>query len=165
MLKERVENILNEQVKKEAEASQVYLAMASWAEQEGFDGISEFLYAHSEEEREHMLKLFHYINEREGKAIVPALEQPEKEFGSVKQMFEAILDHEKMVTEAINEIVTVSRDERDYATENFIQWYVAEQVEEESLFQGILDKLEMIGDDKGKLYIFDKDLKGSRGEE
>ncbi len=162
-LSDKMLKILNEQVEKEAYASQLYLAMATWAEAQGLGGIAEWFYAQSEEEREHMLKFIRYISERGSHAIVPALEQPPKSFEGVKELFDASLEHEQMVTGAINDIVALSLEEKDYTTHNWIQWFVSEQLEEESSVQGIIDKLELLGD-RG-LYIFDRDILSMRGEE
>jgi ferritin len=159
MLSERMQSVLNNQIKIEAESSQIYLAMASWAEIQGLEGVSEFMYAQSDEERMHMLKLFKYINERGGHAIVTDLSAPDVEFGSIKEMFETLFDHEIYVSKAINELVHISLEEKDYATHNFLQWYVAEQIEEEAQARTILDKIKLIGNDKGGLYLFDNDIK------
>ncbi len=156
-------SILNEQVAKEVYASHLYLAMASWAEEQGLAGISEWFYAQSEEEREHMLKFIRYINERGGHATVPAVEKPPREFPGVREAFDASLEHEKMVSAAINDIVELSLKEKDYATNNWIQWFVEEQREEEDSVQGIIDKLDLLG--KHGLYVFDRDIMRMRGEE
>lgn len=159
MLSKKIEEALNKQVTVEAESSQVYLAMASWAENLGFEGVSQFMYAHSDEERAHMLKLIKFINERGGHAKVSELSAPPTEFGSFKDMFQTLFDHEVMVSETINDLVDVSLQEKDYATHNFLQWYVSEQIEEESLARNILDKINLIGDDKSGFYLFDNDIK------
>lgn len=150
---------LNKQIRIEAESSQIYLAMASYAEDKGLEGISQFMYDASDEERLHMLKMFKYVNERGGFAKVSELSQPALEFGSIKQMFETLFKHEVYVSQCINELVHVSLEEKDYATHNFLQWYVAEQIEEEAQARTILDKINLIGDDKGGLYLFDNDIK------
>lgn len=159
MLSKVIEDALNKQVTVEAESSQVYLAMASWAEVQGFEGVATFMYAHSDEEREHMLKLIKFINERGGHAQVSTLSAPPTEFGSFKDMFQKLFEHEVKVSASINDLVDVSLQEKDYATHNFLQWYVAEQIEEEALARNILDKINLIGDDKGGLYLFDNDVK------
>ncbi|TYP99380.1 ferritin [Tenacibaculum adriaticum] len=159
MVSKKIESALNNQIKIEAQSSQVYLSMASWAEVQGFEGVAQFMYAHSDEERMHMLKLVKFVNERGGHATVPALEAPSAKFGSFKDMFQNLFDHEVMVSESINELVHITLEERDYATHNFLQWYVAEQIEEEALARNILDKINLIGDDKGGLYLFDNDVK------
>ena len=133
--------------------------MASWAENLGFEGVSQFMYAHSDEERQHMLKLIKFINERGGHAKVSQLSAPPTEFGSFKDMFQTLFDHEVMVSKTINDLVDVSLQEKDYATHNFLQWYVSEQIEEEALARNILDKINLIGDDKSGFYLFDNDIK------
>ena len=158
MLSKEIEKVLNGQITIEAESSQVYLAMASWAETQGFEGVAAFMYAHSDEERMHMLKLVKFINERGGHAKIATLKAPPVSFGSFKEMFQTLFDHEVMVSASINELVHVALQERDYATHNFLQWYVAEQIEEEALARTILDKINLIGDDKGGLYLFDRDI-------
>ena len=159
MLSKKMQNALNDQIKIEAQSSQVYLAMASWAEiQPGINNITSFFYQHSDEERMHMLKLIHFVNERGGFAVVPNLEQPILTFPSIKHAFKDLLNHEVFVSQSINNLVDIALSEKDYATHNFLQWYVSEQIEEESLARDCNDKLEMIGDDKSGLYMFDKDI-------
>ncbi|SOU87125.1 ferritin [Tenacibaculum dicentrarchi] len=159
MLSKVIESALNKQIKIEAESSQVYLSMACWAENQGFEGVAQFMYAHSDEERMHMLKLVKFVNERGGHAKVSELVAPPSEFGSFKEMFQTLFDHEVMVSASINDLVHITLQERDYATHNFLQWYVSEQIEEEALARNILDKINLIGDDKGGLYLFDNDVK------
>ena len=159
MLIKEVEKALNEQITVEAESSQVYLSMASWAEVQGLEGVAQFMYAQSDEEREHMLKLVKYINERGGHAKVSELPAPPIDFGSIKEMFETLLKHEIHVSKSINDLVHICLQVKDYATHNFLQWYVAEQIEEEAVARTILDKINLIGDDKGGLYLFDNDIK------
>ncbi len=159
MLSKKVQAALNEQIKIEAESSHTYLAMASWAEiQPGIDNVTSFFYKHSEEERMHMLKLIHFVNERGGFATVPALPQPSLTFPSIKHAFAALLQHEVYVSESINKVLDIAMQEKDYATVNFLQWYVAEQIEEEALARTLNDKLELIGDDKSGMYMFDRDI-------
>ena len=157
----RVEKALNGQIEKEAVSSQFYLAMASWAETQGLNGTSKFLYTHSDEERFHMLKLVKFVNERGGQAIIPGLSLPEKNFNGIEHVFQLLLDHELAVTASINELVDICLQEKDYTTHNFIQWYVSEQLEEEALARTIIDKIKLIGNDKGGLYLFDRDLENA----
>ena len=159
MLSKEIEKALNGQITIEAESSQVYLSMASWAETQGFEGVAAFMYTHSDEERMHMLKLVKFVNERGGHAKISILKAPPVSFGSCKEMFQNLFDHEVMVSASINDLVHISLEQRDYATHNFLQWYVAEQIEEEALARTILDKINLIGDDKGGLYLFDNDVK------
>ena len=158
MLKSVIEKALNKQIELEASSSQYYLSMASWTENQGLSGTSSFLYQHSDEERMHMLKLVKFINERGGKAVIPALIKPPTTFKSLTHVFESLLEHEVNVTESINNIVDICLTEKDFTTHNFMQWYVAEQLEEEALARTTIDKLNMIGDDRAGLYLFDRDL-------
>ncbi|MEL7271092.1 MAG: ferritin [Bacteroidota bacterium] len=158
MLSKKLEKALNNQIKIEAESSQVYLSMASWAEVKGLEGIAGFMYGHSDEERMHMLKLIKYVNERGGHAQISQLKAPKTDFGSFQKMFEELYQHELFVSNSINDLVHVTLEEKDYATHNFLQWYVAEQIEEEALARTILDKINLIGNDKGGLYLFDRDV-------
>ncbi len=158
MVSKKVEDALNKQILFEASSSQYYLAMASWAETEGLSGVSGFLYAQSDEERMHMLKLIKYVNERGGRALIPELKAQPQKFKSVPYVFEEVLKHEVFVSEEINKLVEICLKEKDYTTHNFLQWYVAEQIEEEALARKVLDKLKLIGNDKGGMYLFDRDL-------
>lgn len=158
MLSSKIEKALNQQIELEGASSQYYLAMASWAETQGMNGVADFLFRHSGEERQHMLKLVRFINERGGHGEVPALKAPPKTFKSVHYVFEQVLEHEILVSNEINKLVDICLKERDYTTHNFLQWYVSEQIEEEALARKVLDKLKLIGGDKGGLYLFDRDL-------
>jgi len=149
MLSTKMLQILNEQVAKEVYASHLYLAMASWAENKGLAGIADWFYAQSEEEREHMMKFIRYVNER-------------GDFPGVKEAFDAAMDHERMVSGAINDIAALAFDEKDFATHNWIQWFIEEQREEEDSVQTIIDKLELLG--KHGLYVFDRDIMNMRGD-
>jgi ferritin len=158
MLSKNIEEALNKQIRIEAESSQTYLSMACWAEVHGLEGIAQFMYTQSDEERAHMLKLVKYINERGGHAQITDLKAPKTSYSTFKEMFETLYNHEIFVSESINELVHITFSEKDYATHNFLQWYVAEQIEEEATAKSILDKINLIGDDKGGLYLFDRDI-------
>lgn len=159
MLPKKVEEILNVQVDKEGYSSHLYLAMASWAENEGLAGVSDWLYLQADEERMHMLKFVRYINERDGRAKIAAVAEPGADFGSVREMFEKVLEHERYISASINGIVQVCIQENDHTTHNWVQWFVTEQIEEEAAVKSILDKLKLAGD---HLYMFDRDIMGMR---
>ncbi len=163
MLSKTIQSAIDAQIKIEADSSQIYLAMASWAEVQGFEGISAFMYKQADEERMHMLKLVRYANQRGGDAKIPSVIEPVLDCSSFKALFTQLYEHEVKVSASINELVHVSLSERDYATHNFLQWYVAEQIEEEATARTILDKINLIGDDKGGLYLFDNDMKNFSG--
>ena len=108
-----------------------------------------------------MLKLVKFVNERGGMAKIPGLQTPPENFKSISNVFQLLLDHELSVTDSINNLVDVCLQEKDYTTHNFIQWYVSEQLEEEALARTMVDKVNMIGEDKAGLYLFDRDLENS----
>ena len=166
MLSKTIQAALNNQVLMEAQSSQAYLAMASWAEiQPGLEGVTEFFFRQSDEERVHMLKLIRFINERGGFATVPAVEQPVITFKSLNFLFKEFLAHELKVSGSINDLVHLALSEKDFATHNFLQWYVTEQMEEERTARTLNDKLEMIGDDRSGLYLFDRDILNYGGQD
>lgn len=159
MIPKKLEDAINKQIEAEGYSSRIYLSMACWAEQHGLEGTADFMYAHSEEERMHMLKFIKFLNERDGKTIVGDLQAPPSDFVSLKDMFEQLYEHEQYITNCINELVHLSLEEKDYSTHNFLQWFVSEQLEEEALAKTILDKLKLIGDEPGGgLYLFDRDI-------
>ncbi len=162
MINLKVQSVINDQIKKEEYSSRLYIAMAIWCEQKGYPGAAKFLFSHAEEERMHMLKLVHYLNDRGGKAQLAVIEQPNSEFTSLQDVFEKVMEHEKFITEAINSLYEVTVHEKDYTTMNFLQWYITEQLEEESLFNTILDKIKLVGNDKAGMFHIDKELEGMK---
>lgn len=160
MINLKVQTAVNDQIKKEEYSSRLYLAMAIWCQQEGYPGAAKFLFAHAEEERVHMLKLVHYLNDRGGKAQLVIIDKPEDEFKSLQDVFEKVMVHEKFITESINSLYEVTVVEKDYTTMNFLQWYITEQLEEENLFNTILDKIKLVGADKAGMFHIDKELDG-----
>lgn len=156
MLTKKVEEICNRQIEREGYSSGLYLSMASWAENKGLPGIAAWLYAQAEEERTHMLKFVKYVNERGGAAVIPAFKQPPLKYKGVNELFKEVLKHEQFITASINEVLAAAAAEKDYATVNWIQWFVNEQVEEETNAQLILDKLALAGD--AGLYFLDRDI-------
>jgi len=159
MLSDTMQKALNDQIRMESESSQIYLAMASWAEIKGFEGIAAFMFKQSDEERLHMLKLLKYVNQRGGEAFISSLDEPRLDYTSFRTLFRQLYEHEVKVSASINELVDIALTGKDYATHNFLQWYVSEQIEEEATAKVILDKIDLIGDDKGGLYMFDNDMK------
>lgn len=153
-----IEQLLNNQIKYEAQASMQYLAMASWSDAKGYNGVADFFYSQSEEERLHMTKLVKFVNERGGKVIIPELSEPKSAFEGLNELFEKFLNSEIFVTEQINHIIYECLEHKDYNVHNFMQWYVTEQLEEEAMARTLLDKLNIIGNDKSGHYLFDRDI-------
>lgn len=158
MLAEKIQDALNQQIALEGYASFLYLSMASWCDKEGLMGCASFMHRQSDEERAHMLRIYSYISDVDGHAITPAIPQPPVQFESVRALFEQVYTHEQKVTKSINDLIALSNKEQDYATLNFLQWYVQEQREEEALMRNILDRIRLIGDGPQSLYYIDKEI-------
>ncbi|WDE12021.1 non-heme ferritin [Thalassomonas haliotis] len=158
MLKPDMVQLLNTQINLEFYSSNLYLQMSAWCEEKGFEGAAEFMRKHAVEEMTHMNRLFTYVSETGSMPVLGAIEAPPHEFSSLGQVFEATYEHECLVTRKINELAHAAFTCQDYSTFNFLQWYVAEQHEEEKLFKGIIDKIELVGNDGKALFFIDKDL-------
>jgi ferritin len=160
-LSKTLQSGLNTQMTIEATASQIYLSYASWAASEGYDGIANFLFRHAHEERNHMMKLLEYIIERGAKVKVEAIPAPPPDPTSVQNCFEKVFEQEVENTKAIYKLVKNSFDEEDWATWHFMQWFVKEQTEEETLALNLLDKIKIAGGEKASgeaLYALDRDM-------
>ncbi|MGF1680844.1 non-heme ferritin [Photobacterium makurazakiensis] len=158
MLAQAMVEKLNEQINLEFFSSNLYLQMSAWCEDKGFEGAAEFLRAHAVEEMEHMQRLFTYVSETGAMPILGSIEAPKHEFASLGDVFRETYEHEQLITKQINTLAHVAFTTQDYSTFNFLQWYVAEQHEEEKLFKGVLDKIELVGEDGKALFFIDKDL-------
>ncbi len=158
MIPEKIEEKLNEQIAMEFNASNFYLAIASWCDTQGYEGTAHFFVQQSNEEREHGMRIFHFVNSLDGHAIAPDISKPPVAFDSYRNVFEQSLAQEKRNTKAIHEIVNLTLNTKDYSTYNFMHWYLDEQVEEENLFRSILDKIDIIGDEGSGLYMLDNQL-------
>jgi ferritin len=157
-LSEETEKLLNQQVEKEAVSSAIYLSMASWCEINGFENSAAFLYDHTEEENMHMMKIFRYINETGGHALVPEITGIKHEFGSLREVFDEVLEHEIYITNSIHEIVNHCYNTKDFTTFNFLQWFVTEQREEETLARRLVELFDIIGEDGIGLWTIDQEI-------
>ena len=149
MLSKKVQETLNKQIQLEADSSNLYLAMASWAENQGLSGTAEFLYRHSDEERKHMLKLVRYVNERGGQAKIPAIKQPTSNFNSLTALFQGLFKHEVFVSEEINNVIDICLKEKDF-TEIFIK---------------LSRDVHFLNDDRAKIKLEINNLTGSKIKE
>ncbi len=152
---------LNDQMTKEAHASQIYLSYAAWADTQGFAGVANFLFRHAQEERNHMMKLLEYILKRGAEVKVTAIPAPPPNPTSINNCFEKVFEHEVDNTKAVYNLVKMSFDEQDWATWNFMQWFVKEQTEEETLALDLLSKIKIAGGEQvtsNALYSLDRDL-------
>jgi len=158
MLSPTLVDRLNAQVTLEFFSSNLYLQMAAWADSKGFPGASAFLAQHASEEYQHGRKLFTYIMEAGGLARIGATEAPKAEFAGLQEVFDLTLAHELGVTKKINSLVKAAMDESDFSTFQFLQWYTAEQHEEEKTFRTIVDRIRIIGADGKGIYWIDKEI-------
>ncbi|CAN5462989.1 ferritin [soil metagenome] len=152
---------LNAQLTKEAHASQIYLSYGAWADRQGYGGVSNFLFRHAHEERNHMMKILEYILKRGAEVKVDAIPAPPANPASINNCFEKVFEHEVDNTKAVYALVKMSFTEEDWATWNFMQWFVKEQTEEETLALNLLDKIKIAGGENAKsdaLYTLDREL-------
>lgn len=150
--------MLNDQINLEFFSSNLYLQMSSWFYAQGLEGCGNFMREHAEEERGHMTRLFNYVNETGAYAVIGQIDAPKSEWSSLKEVFEETLEHEELITSKINALAKAAFEAADFSTFNFLQWYVAEQHEEEQLFRGILDKIKIIGENDKALFHIDQEL-------
>lgn len=158
MLTSRMEEALNRQIVEEMYSAYLYLSMSAYFASLNLMGFSHWLYVQYHEELEHAKKFFKFIIERGGRVKLAAIKEPDFEWKSPKDAFEAVVKHEKYITSRIYELVDIAEQEKDRATFAMLQWFVNEQVEEEAHSEEILAKLEMIGDHKQGLLMLDREL-------
>lgn len=158
MLAQTMINKLNAQINMEFFSSNLYLQMSAWCEDKGFDGAAKFMRTHAAEEMMHMQRLFTYVSETGAMPLIGAIEAPKANFESLLSLFEYTLEHEQLITQKINELAHTAFTTQDYSTFNFLQWYVAEQHEEEKTFKAIVDKIRLVGEDGKALFFIDKEL-------
>ena len=158
MLSDRLLQRLNDQMNWEFFTSHTYLSMASYCAAEGFNGFANFFEVQAAEERAHGMKIYKYINLRSRRAVVAGMKDPLKDFSSVREVFEKGYELEKEVTKRIYELSDLAADEREHATTRFLQWLVEEQLEEESLFAGIVHKLNLIDKNSTAYIMLDAEL-------
>lgn len=160
-LSPKIKKALNDQVALEAFTSNSYLAMASWCEVTGYQGAADYFYAQSDEERTHMLKIVHYLNDMGATATIPATKAPTTSYKSLEELIKTSLKSEQAVTTTIHQMVEITQKEKDYSTYAFLEWFVNEQVQEETKFETILQKFDLLGRDKLAIYEIDKILAAS----
>jgi ferritin len=157
-------NAINDQISYEASSANAYNAIGSWCERTGYDGSASFFFAQAAEETEHMLKFLHYLNSVGAEAIIPAIEKPPGNFESLESTFQFGLKSEQTVTKAIYDLADMTEKEKDRSTYLFLQWFISEQIEEETLFQTILQKFDLLGRDKLAVYQIDQSLASIRAQ-
>ncbi len=158
MISEKMQTALNEQVNKEFYSAYMYLAMSAHCNTLGLPGFAHWMRMQYEEENMHVTRMYDYILDQGGQVHLKTIEEPPVEYGTPLNVFETTLEHEQFVTSLIHKLMDLAVEEHDYATQTFLQWYVSEQVEEESNVNEILLPLRMVGDDKGGLMLIDQQL-------
>jgi ferritin len=158
MVSKKMLDALNNQLNEELYSSYLYLSMAAYFEEKNLKGFAQWFRIQSQEEYGHGMKFYTFIDQVGGKVVLKAIKAPKTTWKSIMEIFKDTLAHEKHITSLINKLVGQAMQEKDYATNNFLQWFVNEQVEEEATVEEIIHKLEMIGDNKGGLYMLDKEL-------
>ncbi len=165
MLSKSLVDSINEQIKSELYSSNLYLSMSAYSDSLNLTGFAKFFHEQSEEEREHALKLFDYLLDRNAQVEIRAIDEVPSRFSSVEAMCKAFYDHEKVVTSNINDLYHLAQNENDYPTQVILQWFITEQIEEEKTALTLLERVRMAGDDAAALLIIDGELAESEGEE
>lgn len=158
MISDKMQEALNKQVNAEFYSAYMYLAMSAYCNNMGLPGFAHWMRMQYEEESLHVTKMYDYILDQGGTIHLETIEEPPKEYGTPLEVFETTLEHEQFVTGLIHKLMDLAVEERDYATQTFLQWYVTEQVEEESNVNDIVAPLRMVGEDKGGLMMIDQQL-------
>lgn len=158
MIKKKLEEAINKQINEELYSAYLYLSMATHFDDVNLPGIAGWMKAQAREEIEHAMRFYHYLTERGGRAVLQAIKAPQSEWASPLTAFQDALKHEEYITSCIHNLVDLAASEKDHATVNMLQWFVAEQVEEEATAAEIVEKLKMIGDQGHALYMMDKEL-------
>ena len=158
MISQSLTDALNEQVKQELYSSYLYLSMSAYCANQNLDGFAHWMRLQADEEREHAMKFFDFIQDRDGRAVLQAIPQPPREFGSPVNLFEQVLAHEQEVTSLIEQLYRKAGAEQDHAAQIFLEWFITEQVEEEKTASQLLETLKLAGDNKVALLMLDREL-------
>ena len=158
MLSKKMEKAINQQINAELYSSYLYLSMATYFESISLSGFSNWMRQQAQEELFHGMKMFDFVCERGGRVTLEAIDKPPAKWASPLDVMKNVLSHEQKVTGLINDLVNLALDERDHATNIFLQWFVSEQVEEEDTAGSLVDKLKLIGKDANGLFMLDTEL-------
>ncbi|MCK3685155.1 ferritin [Maribellus sp. YY47] len=162
MLKEKMLNALNEQINAEQYSALMYLSMSAWFQNKGLPGFANWMYVQYQEELTHANKFFNYVNERSGKVVLKAIDQMPTEWEGIIDVYEATLKHEQHVTALIDNLMDIALEQKDHATQSFLQWFVDEQVEEEANVSEILDTLKLIDGQGNGIFMLDREMRSRK---
>jgi len=158
MLEKKMQKALNEQINAEIYSAYMYLSMSAWFESHALSGFANWMRVQYEEEMFHAMKFYNFVHDRGGKVTLKAIEAPPTEWKSVLDVFDATLTHERHVSALIHKLVDLSIELKDHATNQMLQWFVEEQVEEEASAETILDELKLIGEARSGLFMMNREL-------
>ena len=161
MINQKMQDAINEQINAELYSAYLYLSMSAWFANQGLPGSASWMKVQALEEFSHADKFFNYLLERGGKVTFPEIKAPQTEWDSPAAVFDGVLAHEQLVTSLINKLMDVATEEKDYAAKIFLQWFIAEQVEEEASAQEVIDKVKLTQNNPGAMFMIDSKL-GSR---
>lgn len=159
-MKKSMVEAINKQINEELNSAYIYLAMSAHLEDKNLPGMAQWMKVQFNEEMEHAMKLYEHLVERGEKPVLMAIDAPKSDFGSVKEIFKAALNHEKHITACIDELYNLAVKEDDKPAQIMLQWFIKEQVEEEDNVGGVVDTIEMVGEDGRSLYLLDRQLSG-----
>ncbi len=163
-LSEKMQQALNLQIECEGYASNFYLSLAYWCDSQALEGCKKFFMRQSEEERMHMLKLYEYLSVSDVTPVTPAFAKPPGQFLNIQEVFQKVFEQERSVTASIHSILKLAKEENDFNTQQFLQWYVDEQREEEAVVRSILERIRIIGEGGQSLYYIDKEVERINNE-
>ena len=158
MISKKLNDALNGQINAELFSSYLYLSMSAWFSNKSLSGFANWMRVQAQEELFHAMKMFDYVNERGGKVVLASIEKPQNKWDSPLAVLEQVAQHEEHVTKLINDLVNCALDERDQASNIFLQWYVTEQVEEEASVSDVLNKLKLVGKDSAGMFAMDMEM-------
>jgi len=158
MINEKLEKALNKQINKELFSAYLYMSMSAYFESQNLLGFANWMSVQAQEELTHAQKFYNFVNERGGRVILEGIEKPQSEWNSTLIAFEDSLKHEQFITASINDLVSMAIEEKDYATNIFLQWFVTEQVEEEASVEEVINKLKLMKDAPGGIFMIDREL-------
>jgi ferritin len=158
MIGKKLNDAMNEQIKNELESYYIYLSMAAWLHSKALDGMGHWMRVQAHEEMLHAMKFFNHLIDRGGKVALKDLKQLKVQWKSPLEVFQDALEHEKFISKKINDLMSIARQEKEYASEPLLAWFTDEQIEEESNANKITEQLEMVGADKSGLLMLDREL-------
>lgn len=156
----QIEKMINDQINMELYSANVYLTMAAWFLNQELNGFGNFFVIQMKEEQFHGMKYFHYLHDVDGKFHLANIPEPQQEYHNIKHVFQLALHNEEEVSRSTHSLIDAALQTKDFATYQFLEWFVREQVEEEATMRNLLAKIELIGEDKSALFMLDTELVG-----